>query len=82
MRWIVENCQKLGKELLMMEKEKNAKPLKGVSCDVCQCVHHGKNSTCCAQEIAVGPHNASSSYETVCATFKAKDDPISDITCG
>ena len=65
-----------------MENEKQGKHLKGVSCDVCQCVHHGANNTCCAKEIAVGPHSASSSYETVCATFKAKDDPISEITCG
>ena len=64
-----------------MEKEKQAKCLKGVSCDACQCVHHGENNTCHASAIAVGPHSASSSYETVCATFKAKCDPVKDITC-
>ncbi len=63
-----------------MENENKSKHLKGVSCDACQCVHHGKENTCHAKEIAVGPHNASCSYETVCATFKAKEDPISGIT--
>ena len=62
-----------------METEK--KHLKGVSCDACQCVHHGAHNTCHAAEITVGPHNASCSYETVCATFKAKDDPIEGMTC-
>lgn len=62
-----------------MENETKRKNLKGVSCDACQCVHHGEHNTCCASEIAVGPHNASSSYETVCATFKAKCDPVKDI---
>ncbi|MBO7292534.1 MAG: DUF1540 domain-containing protein [Clostridia bacterium] len=65
-----------------MDSEKKEKHLKGVSCDACQCVHHGKDNTCCASMIAVGPHSASTSYETVCATFKAKSDPISDITEG
>ncbi len=63
-----------------MENETKGKHLKGVSCDACQCVHHGKDNTCHAKEIAVGPHNASCSYETVCATFKAKEDPITGIT--
>lgn len=63
-----------------MENGKAKKHLKGVSCDACQCVHHGEKNTCCASEIAVGPHNASSSGETVCATFKAKNDPVADIT--
>ena len=65
-----------------MEKEKMEKHLKGVTCDVCQCVHHGKNNTCCAGMIAVGPHSASTSFETVCATFKAKSDTVSEITEG
>ncbi len=63
-----------------MENENKSKCIKGVSCDACQCVYHGKNNTCHAKEIAVGPHNASSSYETVCATFKAREDRISEIT--
>ncbi len=64
-----------------MESENQKKHLKGVSCDACQCVHHGENNTCHAREIAVGPHSASCSYETVCATFKAKTDAVSDVTC-
>ncbi len=59
-----------------MEKGKNAKSLKGVTCDACQCVHHGEHNTCCAAQIAVGPHSASCSHDTVCATFKAKSETI------
>ena len=63
-----------------MENER--KELKGVNCDAYLCVHHGENNSCHAKCISVGPHSASCTSETVCATFKQKDDPICDITNG
>lgn len=65
-----------------MKNEVCKKCLKGVSCDVFHCMYHGENNTCHASEIAVGPHNAATSFETACATFKPKDDPLCEMgTC-
>lgn len=52
--------------------EKTGKHLKGVSCDVKNCAFHDGDSYCAANRIAVGPSYASTSGETVCATFKPK----------
>ncbi len=57
-----------------MGDTKEQKPLKGISCDACRCTYHGENNSCHAKEIAVGPHNACCSSETICATFKPKED--------
>ena len=57
-----------------MKKEngKSGKHLKGVACDVRSCSYHDGDSFCTASRIAVGPSFASTSGETVCATFKPK----------
>jgi hypothetical protein len=47
--------------------------IKGISCDVKNCVHHDGETYCTAGCIAVGPSHATSSADTVCATFKQKD---------
>ena len=49
------------------------KEIKGIVCDVKNCVYHDKENCCCAGQIAVGPSHAESSSDTVCATFKPKD---------
>lgn len=54
------------------EKEK-CDHIKGISCDVRNCVYHAESNCCCAKQIAVGPSSAKSSADTVCATFKPKD---------
>ena len=64
----------------MSDTENSRKELQGVCCDAVQCVHHGRDNTCHAKGISVGPHSAESVTETVCATFKAKSDPLCDIT--
>ena len=51
----------------------NGKHIKGIVCDVRNCVHHDCNNCCTAEQIAVGPSYALSSSETVCATFKPKE---------
>lgn len=48
------------------------KPIKGIVCDVKNCTYHNGVSECCAGCISVGPSNADSSSETVCATFKPR----------
>ena len=63
-----------------MDKENCKKELKGVVCDASMCVHHGWGNTCHAKEISVGPHSACCTSETVCATFKPKNDPVAGIT--
>ena len=59
-----------------MQQEKNAtgKHIKGINCDVSNCIYHGLANSCHAECIAVGPSYAQSSSETVCATFKPKED--------
>ena len=54
------------------ENGKSGKHLKGVACDVRNCSFHDGDSYCTANRIAVGPSFASTSGETVCATFKPK----------
>ncbi len=53
--------------------EKSCKTIKGITCDVRNCVHHGCDNCCTAGQISVGPSYAISSSETVCATFKPKE---------
>ncbi len=60
-----------------MENDKScscAKHIKGIVCDVCNCVHHGDGNCCTATQITVGPSYAESSSETVCATFKPNSE--------
>ena len=47
--------------------------IKGISCDVKNCVHHDGETYCTAECIAVGPSHACTSADTICATFKQKD---------
>ena len=46
----------------------------GIVCNVTNCVHHDCETHCTAKEIAVGPSYATTSQDTVCATFKQKKD--------
>ncbi len=59
----------------MMTKDKNGcckDPIKGIRCDVKNCMYHDRETNCMAGEIAVGPSNATTSADTVCATFKER----------
>jgi len=58
----------------MMNNENKCKSEynKGISCDVKNCVYHCGEQYCTANKIAVGPSSASTSAETICATFKPK----------
>ena len=49
------------------------KHIKGIKCNVQNCYYHDCDTHCTANEIAVGPHNASTSGDTLCATFKPKE---------
>ena len=46
--------------------------IKGIRCDVKNCMYHDCETYCTARQIAVGPSNATSSADTVCATFKER----------
>ena len=49
------------------------KHIKGVVCDVQNCVYHHGSCECCAEQISVGPREASCSSGTACATFKPRE---------
>ena len=44
----------------------------GIKCDVKNCIYHDCETYCTANQISVGPCNATCSTETVCATFKER----------
>ena len=46
--------------------------IKGICCDVKNCVYHDCETHCTAKQIAVGPSSATSSSDTACATFKER----------
>ena len=50
------------------------KHIEGIVCDVKNCQYHAGDCHCTAEKIAVGPSFATSSTDTVCATFKPKKD--------
>lgn len=52
----------------------SVKPIKRISCAVKNCEHHDGNCACMAENITVGPSTACCCKDTVCATFKKRDD--------
>ena len=48
------------------------KHIQGITCDAKNCVYHDGDNYCTADRINVGPSYATSSTDTVCATFKEK----------
>ena len=60
----------------MMDKKISCdcKPNKGIKCDVKNCMYHSGDTYCVADQIAVGPHHAETSADTICATFKQKEN--------
>ena len=46
--------------------------IRGISCNVKNCLYHDGDSYCTAPRISVGPVYASNCTDTVCATFKPK----------
>lgn len=51
---------------------RSPKHIKGIKCDVTNCVYHDGVNYCTADQISVGPSFAKSCTETVCATFKQR----------
>ena len=47
--------------------------IEGIKCNVEHCAYHNGKNDCYAGCISVGPNNAESSSETVCATFKPRE---------
>ncbi len=48
--------------------------IKGIKCNVQNCVYHDRDTYCTAGEIAVGPQNANASGDTLCVTFRPKEN--------
>ncbi len=59
--------------LAQNDKEHTCKHIRGISCDVRNCAHHDGDCYCTAEQITVGPSYATSSTDTVCATFRQKN---------
>ena len=51
-----------------------SKEIKGVMCDVKNCVYHAGQNNCYAGKISVGPREANCSANTSCATFKPREE--------
>lgn len=47
---------------------------KCIGCDVLNCYYHDTSNYCTADHINVGPISAQSSADTICATFKPKEE--------
>lgn len=50
------------------------KEIKGISCDVKNCIYHDKSNCCNAGHINVGSHTATKTNETKCETFECCDE--------
>ncbi len=46
--------------------------IRGIRCDVKNCLYHDGDNYCTANRINIGPSFASSCTDTVCATFRPK----------
>ena len=70
------NLEFLTKEGRQMENKISCdcKPNKGIKCDVKNCMYHSGDTYCVADQIAVGPHHAETSADTICVTFKQKEN--------
>gem|GEM_PF-55686 len=51
------------------------KEIKGISCEVQNCVYHSKADNCTAGHIKVGNPRALHESETKCETFECCDEP-------
>ena len=51
----------------------SSKHIKGIMCDVKNCVYHAEQNGCYAGTISVGPREANCSANTNCVTFKPKE---------
>lgn len=50
------------------------KEIKGICCEVKNCVYHASDDCCTAGKITVGNSNATSTTETKCKTFECCDN--------
>ena len=57
-------------KLKMKGSEKMKDEIKGISCEVKNCVYHDMSNACTAGHIKVGTTNAKSTQETNCQTFQ------------
>ena len=51
--------------------EKKIAEVKDVKCDAHNCAYNDGKNHCTANQVSVGPMSATSSTETVCATFRS-----------
>jgi Domain of Unknown Function (DUF1540). len=54
-------------------KNPNSHHIRGISCNVKNCVYHDGDAYCTADKINVGPSYANCCTDTVCATFRQKN---------
>ena len=54
--------------------KKDSKPIKGVICEAVNCQYNSGEGQCCASQISVAPIYAQACTDTVCATFKLKEE--------
>ena len=53
---------------------KHCHKIEGIRCNVENCYYHDAQTNCTAHEISVGPGCAHCSDDTICATFKPREN--------
>ena len=57
-------------------RPKSSHHIRGIVCDVHNCAYHDGDNYCTADRIAVGPSFATSCADTVCASFKPRNQNL------
>ena len=57
-----------------MKGVKTMNEIKGISCEVKNCIYHDKSDRCNAGHIVVGNESATKTTETKCETFECCDN--------
>ncbi len=55
--------------------------IKGIKCEVKNCVYHNTKDCCTAGHIKVGNSQATKTSDTKCETFECHQSPGSDMGC-
>ena len=74
-RYQVDNRKKEVITMALFDDERkpvSGRHIRGVFCDVKNCIYNDEYDHCTADRISVGPTFASSTSDTVCATFRPR----------
>ncbi|MBQ4037467.1 MAG: DUF1540 domain-containing protein [Clostridia bacterium] len=58
---------------ITLDKSDIPQHIKGITCNVKNCVYNDMSSYCTAERISVGPSYATAGIDTICGTFRPKN---------